>query len=255
MASFLAGVASLVVGEKTELERKLDSVSAALHPPPPPTPTIFTDGAWRAQALGKESHGVPHSLLREIASQTHDAMDYGVIMRAVWGSLDHSGKNWVQIFKVRALSRAALPRDGGAQPLSVPSPRRPVVRQGLTLLEVMVKAGAERVVDDARDHLFRIRTLTDYTHHTGGSDKGAGSECRKRCHAPRVRATPPTLPTPRLVRSPREGQAAGGAAERQHAHPGGAGEGAGAAFQVRRHQPRGGHQHRHVRLHEQRRRR
>jgi hypothetical protein len=37
-----------------------------------------------------------------------------------------------------------------------------------------VKHGSERVVDDARDHLFRIRTLTDFTHHQDGGDKGAG---------------------------------------------------------------------------------
>ena len=66
------------------------------------------------------------------------------IMREVWESLNHAGKNWRQIFK------------------------------GLTLLDVLLKHGSERVVDDARDHLFRIRTLTDFTHHEDGSDKGAG---------------------------------------------------------------------------------
>lgn len=65
-------------------------------------------------------------------------------MREVWESLNHAGKNWRQIFK------------------------------GLTLLDVLIKHGSERVVDDARDHLFRIRTLTDFTHHEDGSDKGTG---------------------------------------------------------------------------------
>lgn len=49
-----------------------------------------------------------------------------------------------------------------------------LIPQGLTLLEVLIKSGSERVVDDARDHLFRIRTLTDFTHHDETSDKGHG---------------------------------------------------------------------------------
>jgi epsin len=68
-------------------------------------------------------------------------------MREVWASLNHSGKNWKQIFK------------------------------GLTLLDALVKYGSGRVVEDARDHMYRIRTLTDYTHYEDGSDKGAGGAC------------------------------------------------------------------------------
>jgi hypothetical protein len=49
-----------------------------------------------------------------------------------------------------------------------------VIVQGLVLLEYLVKFGAERVVDETRDHLFRIRTLTDFTYHGEGPDKGAG---------------------------------------------------------------------------------
>lgn len=41
-------------------------------------------------------------------------------------------------------------------------------------MEVLIKSGSERVVDDARDHLFRIRTLTDFTYHDEKSDKGHG---------------------------------------------------------------------------------
>jgi epsin len=50
----------------------------------------------------------------------------------------------------------------------------PSVRQGLTLLEALIKNGSERVVDDARDHLFRIRTLTDFAYHDEGAEKGQG---------------------------------------------------------------------------------
>lgn len=65
-------------------------------------------------------------------------------MRETWASLNHAGKNWKQIFK------------------------------GLVLLEYLVKFGHERVVDNARDHLFRVRTLLDFAHFEGGTDKGAG---------------------------------------------------------------------------------
>ena len=67
-------------------------------------------------------------------------------MKEMWGSLDHSGKNWRQIYK------------------------------GLVLLEMLIKYGVEKVVDDARSQLFRLRTLMDFTHYEGTSDKGAGGE-------------------------------------------------------------------------------
>ena len=50
--------------------------------------------------------------------------------------------------------------------------------QGLSLLEALIKNGSERVIDDARDHLFRIRTLTDFQYHDETSDKGHGGETR-----------------------------------------------------------------------------
>ncbi len=41
------------------------------------------------------------------------------------------------------------------------------------MLDAIVKHGAERVVDDARDHLFRIRLLTDFQFHDeSGQDQG-----------------------------------------------------------------------------------
>lgn len=50
--------------------------------------------------------------------------------------------------------------------------------QGLNLLESLLKMGHERVVDDARDHLFRIRTLTDFMYHEGAMDRGSGGTSR-----------------------------------------------------------------------------
>jgi epsin len=108
--------------------------------------------------------------LREIAAATFDPLDYPVVMREVWESLNHAGKNWRQIFKVSSTllsgTSSHTPSDRDASRLTH--------CQGLTLLDTLVKHGSERVVDDARDHLFRIRTLTDFTHHQDGGDKGAG---------------------------------------------------------------------------------
>ena len=65
-------------------------------------------------------------------------------MKAVWASLNHSGKNWRVVFK------------------------------GLALLEHLIKHGTERVVDDSRDHIHQIRTLNDFSHFVEGVDKGSG---------------------------------------------------------------------------------
>ena len=65
-------------------------------------------------------------------------------MRAVWEALNLNIKTWRQVYK------------------------------GLELLEVLIKSGSERCVDDARDHIFRIRSLTDYSHMENGRDQGAG---------------------------------------------------------------------------------
>ncbi len=46
--------------------------------------------------------------------------------------------------------------------------------KGLQLLEACVKYGSERCVDDARDHVFRVRTLVDYSLLADGKDAGAG---------------------------------------------------------------------------------
>lgn len=49
--------------------------------------------------------------------------------------------------------------------------------QALSLLEHLVKNGAERVIEDARDHLHRVRMLSDFNYYEGPQDKGAGGTC------------------------------------------------------------------------------
>ena len=102
-------------------------------------------------------------------------MDYPVVMREVWSSLNHAGKNWRIIYKVSS-SAARI------ECVRVHSWRltRTILffiiscAQGLVLLEALIKNGSERCVNDARDHVFRIRTLTDFTHTSEGRDQGAG---------------------------------------------------------------------------------
>lgn len=47
-------------------------------------------------------------------------------------------------------------------------------RQALSLLEHLVKNGAERVIEDARDNLHRVRMLADFNYYEGPVDKGSG---------------------------------------------------------------------------------
>ena len=50
----------------------------------------------------------------------------------------------------------------------------PAVPQGLSLLDYLIRNGSERVIDDARDHVYQIRTLNDfqYTEPGTGVDHG-----------------------------------------------------------------------------------
>ncbi|CAN0102215.1 unnamed protein product, partial [Ectocarpus fasciculatus] len=47
-------------------------------------------------------------------------------------------------------------------------------RQALCLLEHLIKNGAERVIEDARDNLHRVRMLSDFNYYEGPIDKGSG---------------------------------------------------------------------------------
>ena len=74
-------------------------------------------------------------------------MDYekhGIVMNIVWASLETEGKSWKQIFK------------------------------SLTLLEFLVKNGAERIIEGCRDKLYKIRSFQDFNFYEGTIDKGSG---------------------------------------------------------------------------------
>lgn len=38
--------------------------------------------------------------MNELATLTHDYLEYPVIMKAVWATMDSAGKDWKRIFKV-----------------------------------------------------------------------------------------------------------------------------------------------------------
>ncbi|CAN0407799.1 unnamed protein product, partial [Discosporangium mesarthrocarpum] len=46
--------------------------------------------------------------------------------------------------------------------------------KSLCLLEHLIKNGNERIVEDARDHLHRVRMLSDFNYFEGHQDKGSG---------------------------------------------------------------------------------
>jgi len=96
------------------------------------------------EALSSKNWGASTTLMNEIAADTMDYEKYSVVMKTIWATLDSAGRSWKQIFKA------------------------------LTLIEFLVKNGAERVIEDARDHMHAIRPLQDFNYYEGNVDKGSG---------------------------------------------------------------------------------
>jgi epsin len=46
--------------------------------------------------------------------------------------------------------------------------------KGLQLLDILVRNGSERVIDDVRSHMFRIKALQNFEHSENNRDQGAG---------------------------------------------------------------------------------
>mmetsp|Transcript_12888 Transcript_12888/g.16716 ORF Transcript_12888/g.16716 Transcript_12888/m.16716 type:complete len:541 (+) Transcript_12888:254-1876(+) len=97
-----------------------------------------------ANALSRQNWGASSTELREIARLTFDWQEYGVVMKAIWSTLQYTGSRWRQIFKA------------------------------LTLLEYLVKNGAEKCVDEAREHMYQIKSLTGFSYYDEGNEKGTG---------------------------------------------------------------------------------
>ena len=48
------------------------------------------------------------------------------------------------------------------------------VYKALSLLEHLIKNGTERVIENARDHMFKLRHLSGFSYHDGSVDRGNG---------------------------------------------------------------------------------
>ena len=97
-----------------------------------------------AEALSNQNWGASSTLLNEIAQITFDYQEFPVVVNKIWGALDMTGRNWRTVFKA------------------------------LTLLEHLVKNGSDRIVEEARDHMHKLRRLSDFNFYEGHVDKGAG---------------------------------------------------------------------------------
>ena len=98
------------------------------------------------EALGNQNWGASTTLMTEIANDTFQNDCYQIVMALLWENcLDKpEAKTWKHLFK------------------------------GLTLLEFLIKNGNERVVETARDKLYRVRQLEHYNFYEQGADKGSG---------------------------------------------------------------------------------
>jgi len=97
------------------------------------------------ECLSNKNWGASSTILGAVAKATYNHQEYPVVMDAVWRALGAKAFKWRLVFK------------------------------GLTLLEFLLKHGTERVIDDARDHMFQMRTLTTFAFRDGSSgDKGQG---------------------------------------------------------------------------------
>jgi len=96
------------------------------------------------EALSNKNWGASSSLLNDIAQMTFDYQSYDIVMRKIYEALDNHARQWRSIYKA------------------------------LVLLEHLVKNGTERVVENARDHMFKIRSLSDFNYYDGNVDRGTG---------------------------------------------------------------------------------
>lgn len=96
------------------------------------------------EALSNKNWGASSTLLNDIAQLTYDFESYGLIMRKIWEALDAEGRQWRTVYKA------------------------------LSLLDNLIKNGTERVIENARDHMFKLRHLSGFSYHDGSVDRGTG---------------------------------------------------------------------------------
>lgn len=93
------------------------------------------------EATNTDSWNVPNTKLQQIADHSQDWNEYTLIMKHLWEVVNLKPKDFIQIFKA------------------------------LHLFEFLIKNGNNRVVQDLKDDIFKIRSLQDMTYHSDGIDK------------------------------------------------------------------------------------
>lgn len=97
------------------------------------------------EVLSHKNWGASGSLMNEIARDTFDMERFHVVTRMMWDGMENQ--------------RPAAWR---------------VVFKALNLLDHLVKNGAERCVDDARNHAHVLRQLGQFNYYEGTIDRGLG---------------------------------------------------------------------------------
>ncbi len=97
------------------------------------------------EVLSHKNWGASGSLMNEIARDSYDMERYQVVSSLMWDGMENQRPAaWKIVFK------------------------------SLTLLEHLVKNGAERVVDDARNHGHVLKSLGQFNYYEGTIDRGLG---------------------------------------------------------------------------------
>jgi len=101
------------------------------------------------EATSSENWAASRTIKDEIAKATYDYSGYKEVMETLWKRMAEPSKNWQTIFK------------------------------SLDLLEFLLKNGSDRVISEARDRQYQIRTLKDF-HVTDASGKERGNGIREK---------------------------------------------------------------------------
>ena len=96
-----------------------------------------------AEACCNKPWGASSTMLAEIAQATYNYQEYPVVMAQVWKRVGESTKVWRVVYKA------------------------------LNLLEFLIRNGSERCVEDARDHMYQLRSLQNLQH-TWATSVGSG---------------------------------------------------------------------------------
>ncbi|KAJ3327530.1 Epsin-3, clathrin recruitment and traffic between the Golgi and endosome, partial [Gonapodya sp. JEL0774] len=129
---------------------------------------VLQYGEWEAKVryltlenLDTKAWGASSTLMLEIAEGTNrgGSEAFNEIMDNIYKRFSEPRDKWRCIYKVRFQEHAALtPFQADKSAIIVQN--HPT--QALTLLEYLVKNGSERVVDNARDHIYAIKVLKEF---------------------------------------------------------------------------------------------